>query len=223
MLAFQVGMFAFWATVATAPRVFLDHRGPGRQARRWIVRFFVPYFVLVYGVGLSVPESLRFPIIIPLIVVGYTIVAGLLFKWVVDLSRNPQPNQGVNAARSGRDMLSVPCDPEAKAVIVDARVDSHRAGPRDRPQVNLRRSHACKHQTVSMRHVSATEAGEGFQVLFARAPDSERGMCLSRGIRVSRRRRVLRRNRGPGVLRPFPDPQRTYPGISSGLRLTENP
>ena len=42
MLAFQVGMFAFWATVATAPRVFLDRRGPSRRARRWIVRFFVP-------------------------------------------------------------------------------------------------------------------------------------------------------------------------------------
>ena len=58
MLAFQVGMFAFWATVATAPRVFLDRRGPSRRARRWIVRFFVPYFALVYGIGLSVPEQL---------------------------------------------------------------------------------------------------------------------------------------------------------------------
>ena len=100
MLAFQVGMFAFWATVATAPRVFLDRRGPSRHARRWIVRFFVPYFALVYSVGLSVPESLRFATIIPLIVVGYSVVTGLLFKWVVDLSRNPQAILCVNAARS---------------------------------------------------------------------------------------------------------------------------
>src|SRR6478672_8201528 len=91
MLAFQVGVFAFWATVATAPRVFLDRRAPGRQARRWIVRFFVPYFVLVDGVGLSVPENLRYPTIIPLVTVGYTIVAWLLLKWGVDPSRNPQP------------------------------------------------------------------------------------------------------------------------------------
>ena len=74
MLGFQVGMFAFWATVATAPRVFLDRRGPGRHARQRIVRSFVPYFVLVYGVGLTVPERLWFAIIIPLIVVGYSSV-----------------------------------------------------------------------------------------------------------------------------------------------------
>jgi hypothetical protein len=90
MLGFQVGMFAFWATVATAPRVFLDRRGPGRHARQRIVRSFVPYFVLVYGVGLSVPERLQFAIIIPLITVGYSVVAALLFQWAVDLSRDPQ-------------------------------------------------------------------------------------------------------------------------------------
>jgi hypothetical protein len=99
MFSFQVGMFAFWATVATAPRVFLDHRGPGRHARQQIVRFFVPYFVLVYGVGLSVPERLRFAIIIPLIVVGYSVVAALLFKWVVDLSRDSQATWHVDATR----------------------------------------------------------------------------------------------------------------------------
>ena len=99
MLAFQVGMFAFWAAVSTVPRVFLDRRGPGRHARRWILRFFVPYFAIVYGVGLSVPDDLRFAVIIPLIVVGYAVVAGLLFKWVVDLSRNPQATGFVNETR----------------------------------------------------------------------------------------------------------------------------
>jgi uncharacterized membrane protein len=99
MLAFQVGMFAFGATVATAPRVFLDRRAPASHAQRWIARFFVPYFVLVYGVGLSVLESLQYPTIIPLVVVGYTIAAWLLLKWIVDPSRNPHPNQGRNAAK----------------------------------------------------------------------------------------------------------------------------
>jgi hypothetical protein len=47
------------------------------------VRFFVPYFVLVSSVGHSVPERLRFAIIIPLIVVGYSVVAAVLFKWGV--------------------------------------------------------------------------------------------------------------------------------------------
>jgi len=63
------------------------------------VRLFVPYFVLVYGLGLSVPERLRFAIIIPLIVVGYSVVAALLFKWVVDLSRDPQARRRVDATR----------------------------------------------------------------------------------------------------------------------------
>src|SRR5262249_43209618 len=53
MLGFQLGMFAFWATVATAPRAFLDPSGPGRDARRRILRFYVPYFAMVYVVGLS--------------------------------------------------------------------------------------------------------------------------------------------------------------------------
>jgi hypothetical protein len=84
MLAFQLGMFAFWATVATAPRVFLDRCGPGRHARRRIVRFSIPYFALVYGVGLSVPEHRRFAALIPLIIGGYSVVAGFLVRHVID-------------------------------------------------------------------------------------------------------------------------------------------
>ena len=152
------------------------------SARRSIVRFFVPYFALVYGVGLSVAASLRFAIIIPLIVVGYSVVTGLLFKWVVDLSRTPQANLRVNEARSGPDMLSVPCDPEAKAVILDARVDSHRAGLRDRPQVNLRRSHACKHQIISMRPCVGHGSRGRFPGFVRKEPRTAmRGMCLSKG------------------------------------------
>lgn len=176
MLALQVGMFAFWATVATAPRVFLDRRELGRQARRWIVRFFVPYFALVYSVGLSVPESLRFAILIPLIVVGYSVVTGLLFKWVVDLSRNPQAILCVNA-EGGPDMLTVPCDPEPKSLILDAPVNLQTTGPRERPL-----SHGVHMRThirqLRCEHVSATEAEDGFQVLFAKAPDSDEGYVL---------------------------------------------
>jgi hypothetical protein len=85
MLAFQLGMFAFWGTVATAPRAFLDRRGPGRDARRRILRFSIPYFAFVYVVALSVPEPLRFASIIPLVVVGYWVVSGLLLGWVAEL------------------------------------------------------------------------------------------------------------------------------------------
>jgi hypothetical protein len=83
MLGFQLGMFAFWATVATAPRAFLDQSGPGREARRRILRFYVPYFALIYAVSLSVPQRWRFGTMIPSIVVGYSVVAGILFRWAV--------------------------------------------------------------------------------------------------------------------------------------------
>src|SRR5262249_16673533 len=78
MLVFQLGMFSFWATVATAPRVFLDPQG--RDARRRILRFYVPYFVVVYVVGLSVRPHARFAVLIPPIILGYLIVTALLVK-----------------------------------------------------------------------------------------------------------------------------------------------
>jgi hypothetical protein len=71
----------------------------GRLARRWILRFFVPYYAIVYGVGFSVPEHMRFLVTISLIVVGYSAVVGLLFKWIVDVSRNAEATESVNATR----------------------------------------------------------------------------------------------------------------------------
>ena len=61
---------------------------------RWVLRSrtseirglgtkFVVFFLRCY-------RNPWFAIIIPLIVVGYSVVAGLLFKWIVDLARNPQ-------------------------------------------------------------------------------------------------------------------------------------
>jgi hypothetical protein len=71
MLVFQLGMFSFWATVAFAPRLFANPEELSQQTRKWIVRFYVPYFVGVYVVGLSVPERMRFGTIIALIIFGY--------------------------------------------------------------------------------------------------------------------------------------------------------
>jgi hypothetical protein len=96
MLAFQSGMFAFWATVATTPRAFLDPRTPSRNARRRILRFYIPYFVLVYVVGLSVPKRWQFGTIIPLIVVGYVVVAAILFNWAIRLD-DPGRNDSSSA------------------------------------------------------------------------------------------------------------------------------
>jgi hypothetical protein len=71
MLVFQSGMFSFWATVAFAPRLLLEAGKPGRRAGKALLRFYVPYFVLVYVIGFSVPERMRFAAIIGLILFGY--------------------------------------------------------------------------------------------------------------------------------------------------------
>jgi hypothetical protein len=83
MTGFQLGMFAFWATVATAPRVFLDGSFYGGRAARRILWFYVPYFVITYGLAFCVAERWRFVTVILLVIGGYLVVAGLLFLWAV--------------------------------------------------------------------------------------------------------------------------------------------
>ncbi len=69
---------------------------PAMQARGGSVYSFAEWtlcghgIVLVLSTGQEFWLTLGFAIIIPLIVVGYSVVAGLLFKWIVDLARNPQ-------------------------------------------------------------------------------------------------------------------------------------
>jgi hypothetical protein len=86
MFGFQLGMFAFWATVATAPRQFLDPRS--RAARRRIVRLFTPYMLLTYFAAFSVPDHAKFATIIVLILVGYLVVTGLLISEAARLDRS---------------------------------------------------------------------------------------------------------------------------------------
>lgn len=71
MFVFQLGMFSFWATVAFIPRLFLNPRELNQRIRKSILKFYIPYFIIVYIIGLAVPESLRFITIIFLIVFGY--------------------------------------------------------------------------------------------------------------------------------------------------------
>lgn len=83
MLIFQMGMFAFWTTVATAPRVFLDPRAPSRVATRRILWFYIPFFTLVYCALPSIPPARRFATLIPLILVAYLVVAGILVARII--------------------------------------------------------------------------------------------------------------------------------------------
>jgi hypothetical protein len=93
MLGFQLGMFAFWSTVAFVPRLFLLSHERARKARRSILRFYIPYFIFVYVVALAVPANLKFAAIILLIIAGYYAVSICCVKYfVVEFSarkRNP--------------------------------------------------------------------------------------------------------------------------------------
>jgi hypothetical protein len=81
MLMFQLGMFSFWATVGFAPRLFSNPGELSRRARRSVLRFYIPYFILVYILSLSVPQSLRFVTIIPLVIFGYLFLSLLYFVY----------------------------------------------------------------------------------------------------------------------------------------------
>ncbi len=78
---FQLGMFSFWGTVAFAPRLFIRSDDSSVRARRSILRFYLPYFLVVYLVALTVPEQLRFAATIILILVGYYVVVILLARY----------------------------------------------------------------------------------------------------------------------------------------------
>jgi hypothetical protein len=91
MLLFQLGMFSFWATVAFAPRLFLTPGELSRRARRAILAFYLPYFLAVYVVALSIPERWRFVVVIALIVFGYLTLNGFYLAYFVRSFRRYRP------------------------------------------------------------------------------------------------------------------------------------
>jgi hypothetical protein len=86
MLAFQLGMFSFWATVAFAPRIFVDTSKVSQSIRRTILKFYIPYFLFTYIIGLLIPEQLRFVVIIALIVFGYLTLNLFYIRYFLRLS-----------------------------------------------------------------------------------------------------------------------------------------
>jgi hypothetical protein len=71
MLIFQLGMFSFWATVGFAPRLFTTPGDLSSRTRKGILRFYIPYFIVVYLIGFLLPQQLKFIVLIALIVLGY--------------------------------------------------------------------------------------------------------------------------------------------------------
>lgn len=74
MTLFQLGMFSFWGTVAFAPRLFIRSDVHSLATRRSLLRFYIPYFLIVYLVAFTVSEQNRFAVTIILIIVGYYVV-----------------------------------------------------------------------------------------------------------------------------------------------------
>src|SRR5262249_24663463 len=74
MLVFQLGMFSFWSTVAFAPRLFAGRAPSSAATRKTILRFFIPYFLVVYLVAFLVGKPLRFATVIVLIIFGYGLI-----------------------------------------------------------------------------------------------------------------------------------------------------
>lgn len=90
MLLFQLGMFSFWTSVAFMPQLFISRRELSRQIRKSALRFYVPYFVLVYLLAFSVPETLKFVTIIPSIIFGYLFLNVFYWKYFLrSLSQGP--------------------------------------------------------------------------------------------------------------------------------------
>lgn len=83
MCVFQFGMFSFWATVAFAPRLFLNPQELNGRIRRSMLRFYVPYFVIAYVVIFLTPQQLRFILTIALIVFGYALLNLFYLKYFI--------------------------------------------------------------------------------------------------------------------------------------------
>ena len=81
MLVFQMGMFAFWGTVAFAPRLFTNTDKLSRKTRKTILKFYIPYFVVAYLIAFILPQNGKFSAIIGAIILGYFIVSAFLLRY----------------------------------------------------------------------------------------------------------------------------------------------
>jgi hypothetical protein len=112
MLVFQLGMFSFWATVAFAPRLFLDPHEWSRKAKRAVLRFYIPYFAIVYVVGLSVRTEWKFGAIIPLILFGYLFLNVFYIRYFLQAFRCGEREMRSTAPGSKAIMPADEIDPQ---------------------------------------------------------------------------------------------------------------
>ncbi len=87
LLVFQLGMFAFWASVAFLPRLFVSDGELQRRIRRPMLGFYLPYFFIVYVVAFAVPADLKFVAVIALIIFGYLFLNLFYGRYLLELGR----------------------------------------------------------------------------------------------------------------------------------------
>lgn len=90
MLVLQIGMFAFWSTVAFAPTLFIDDDELRKTTRKALLRFYIPYFAIVYLIAAVGPKSAKPVILIPLIIFGYVFLYAFYIKFLRRLAPIPE-------------------------------------------------------------------------------------------------------------------------------------
>lgn len=100
VLGFQMGMCAFWTTVTTAPRLFLNPDENHRRTRKRVLRFYIPFFVATYIIVFAIPHESRTGPTILLILLGYLVVNAIMIStWILR-----QPASAISDETS-RDLL----------------------------------------------------------------------------------------------------------------------
>ena len=94
MFIFQVGMFSYWATVSFVPRLFTDER-KNNEIKKTMLKFYFSYFVIVYIIAFLLPVYARFAILIPLIIVGYSLMNIFYLSYFLKSFRNPSKIKSV--------------------------------------------------------------------------------------------------------------------------------
>jgi hypothetical protein len=82
VLAFQAGMFSFWAGVAFAPQLLLDTRHLVSKVRKSCLRFLIGGMVLIYGLTFTVPEKARFAVSIVSVLITFLGLNFFYFRYI---------------------------------------------------------------------------------------------------------------------------------------------
>lgn len=93
MFIFQLGMFSFWATVGFASRLFTQTDELSRSTRGRILKFYIPYFIVVYFIAFLAPKEAKFLAIIGLIILGYFIVNAFFLGYFRELRTRAEENR----------------------------------------------------------------------------------------------------------------------------------